>query len=79
MIEECGYRFGVSFCSVKSVSYGIGFEMGQLKVWGCCEDIGNEEDLDIKLDALWQAMVYCYLKENKKEGKIQKLVKKINF
>ncbi|KAL7069774.1 hypothetical protein ACQ4LE_010814, partial [Meloidogyne hapla] len=68
LMEECGYNFGKSFKSVKSVNYCIGFEMGKFMAWGCCEVIQKVEELDIKLDALWQAMVYCYLKEtgNKK-------------
>ncbi|CAK5086416.1 unnamed protein product [Meloidogyne enterolobii] len=46
--------------------------MGKLKAWGCCEVIQKVGELDIKLDALWQAMVYCFLKENGKEKKSKK-------
>ncbi|CAK5088380.1 unnamed protein product [Meloidogyne enterolobii] len=45
--------------------------MGKLKAWGSCEVIQKVEELDIKLDALWQAMVYCFLKENGKKVKLE--------
>nr|CAD2171496.1 unnamed protein product [Meloidogyne enterolobii] len=46
--------------------------MGKLKAWGCCEVIQKVGELDIKLDALWQAMVYCFLKEVGNEKKSKK-------
>uniref|UniRef100_A0A915MYG0 Ketosynthase family 3 (KS3) domain-containing protein n=1 Tax=Meloidogyne javanica TaxID=6303 RepID=A0A915MYG0_MELJA len=39
-------------------------------VWGSCEVIQKVEELDIKLDALWQAMVYCFLKEVGNENEL---------
>jgi hypothetical protein len=82
MHRECGYNYGPAFQSVRRLEYGLGFEDGHFCAWGKCELFGqegmHEGRLDIQLDALWQAMVFCRLKEEETTqdgiGKRQQLV-----